>query len=62
MDIDNIEDLILQKEEVESVCWLSEEEIYSLMKENEFFINHYEEFEILVKWLKEKYKNRKDRR
>ena len=53
MDIDNIENLILQKEEVESVCWLSEEEIHLLMKEGKFFKNHYEEFEILVKWLEE---------
>ena len=53
MDIDDIKSLTLQKEEVESVCWLSIDEIYSLMKENKFFKNHYEEFEILLKWLKE---------
>ena len=48
----NIEKLKLQKEEVESVCWLTEEEIKQLMKEDKFFKNHYEEFEILLKWLK----------
>ena len=53
IDIDDIKSLTLQKEEVESVCWLSIDEIYSLMKENKFLKNHYEEFEILFKWLKE---------
>ena len=53
MDIADIRNLTLQKEEVESVCWLSIDEIHSLMKENKFFRNHYEEFEILLKWLKE---------
>lgn len=53
MDIPNIQNLVLQKEEVESVCWLSINEIKSLMKEDKFFKNHYEEFEILLNWLKE---------
>ena len=53
MDIDDINNLTLQKEEVESVCWLSIDEIHSLMKDNKFFKNHYEEFEILLNWLKE---------
>ena len=52
MDIPNIEKLELQTEEVESVCWLKEDEINQLMKEGKFFKNHYEEFEILLKWLK----------
>ena len=52
MDIQNIEKLELQKEEVESVCWLTEDEIKKLMKEDKFFKNHYEEFEILLRWLK----------
>ena len=43
----------LQKEEVESVCWLSINEIHSLMNEDKFFRNNYEEFEILLNWLKE---------
>lgn len=38
---------------VESVCWLSIDEINSLMNEDKFFKNHYEEFEILLNWLKE---------
>ena len=53
MDVPNIENLILQKEEVESVCWLSIDEIKTLMKEDKFFKNHYEEFEILLDWLEE---------
>lgn len=53
IDIPNIQDLILQKEEVESVCWLSVDEIKSLMKEEKFLKNHYEEFEILLDWLEE---------
>ena len=53
MDIPNIQNLSLQKEEVESVCWLSIDEINSLMNKNKFFKNHYEEFEILLNWLKE---------
>lgn len=57
MDIPNIQNLSLQKEEVESVCWLSIDEINSLMNENKFFKNHYEEFEILLNWLKEGEKN-----
>lgn len=52
MDIPNIEKLKLQKEEVESVCWLTENEIEKLMKEDKFFKNHYEEFKILLEWLK----------
>ena len=54
MDVPNIEELKLQKEEVESVCWLTEEEIKQLMNEDKFFINHYEEFEILLEWLNKK--------
>ena len=53
MNIPNIQNLPLQKEEVESVCWLSKDEIKSLMNKNKFFKNHYEEFEILLNWLKE---------
>ena len=53
MDIDDISNLALQKEEVESVCLLSIDEIHSLMKDNKFFKNHYEEFEILLNWLKD---------
>lgn len=54
MDIPNIEKLNLQKEEVESVCWLSINEIKELKKKNKFFKNHYEEFENLLNWLKNK--------
>ncbi|HJJ09785.1 MAG: NUDIX domain-containing protein [Clostridia bacterium] len=53
MDVPNIQNLSLQKEEVESVCWLSIDEINSLMNGDKFFKNHYEEFEILLNWLKE---------
>ena len=54
MDVPNIENLVLQKEEVDSVCWLSIDEIETLMKENNFFKNHYEEFGKLLNWLKSK--------
>ena len=54
MDVPNIENLVLQKEEVDSVCWLSIDEIETLMKEDKFFKNDYEEFEILLTWLKRK--------
>ncbi len=52
IDVENIENLKLQEEEVASVEWFSEDEIHNLMKEDKFFKNHYEEFEILVEWLK----------
>lgn len=51
MDIPNIENLKLQDEEVESVHWFSIDEIKNLMKEDKFFKNHYEEFEILLDWI-----------
>lgn len=51
MDVQNIENLKLQKEEVASVHWFSADEIKELMKQDKFFKNHYEEFEILLKWL-----------
>lgn len=52
-DID-IEKLELQKEEVDSVCWLSTEEILKLKEKGKFFLNHFEEFEELLKWLEKK--------
>ncbi len=51
MNIENINNLVLQKEEVESVHWFSAEEVTESMKNGTFFINHYEEFEILLDWL-----------
>lgn len=51
MDIQNINELKLQKEEVDSIEWLSEIEIIDLMKNDKFFKNHFEEFENLQKWL-----------
>ncbi len=48
MNIENINNLVLQKEEVESVHWFSAEEVTESMKNGTFFINHYEEFEILL--------------
>lgn len=51
MDIPDIKQLKLQKDEVSSIEWLSEKEIINLMKQDKFFKNHYEEFEILLKWL-----------
>lgn len=57
MDVPNIENLKLQESEVESVCWLSVDEIKNLMLEDNFFENHYEEFEILLDWLDSTNKN-----
>ena len=54
IDIPNIKSLKLQEDEVSSVEWLSEEQILELMKQDKFFINHYEEFENLMTWLKSK--------
>ena len=53
MDIEDIKKLELQESEVSSVDWFSEKEIKQLMRENKFFKNHYEEFEILLDWLKD---------
>ena len=52
MDVPNIEKLELQEEEVSSVHWFSIDEINDLMNQGKFFKNHYEEFEILLDWLK----------
>lgn len=54
MNVEDINKLKLQTEEVESVEWFSEKEIKELMKQGRFFKNHYEEFEILIEWLKKK--------
>ena len=54
MDVKDIKKLKLQEEEVGLVEWLSENEIKQLMKEDKFFKNHYEEFEILLDWLNSK--------
>lgn len=51
MDIPNIEKLKLQEDEVESVHWFSIDEIKELMKQDKFFKNDYEEFELLLDWL-----------
>ena len=55
MDVEDIKKLKLQEEEVEDVEWFSESEIIESMKQDKFFKNHYEEFEILMDWLKERY-------
>lgn len=52
MDIDDIEKLELQKEEVEKVDWFSIDEMKKMNEEGKFFRNHYEEFEVLMDWLK----------
>ena len=51
-DVDDIEKLKLQEEEVEKVGWFSIDEIKKMNDEGEFFRNHYEEFEVLMDWLK----------
>ena len=57
MDVPDIQKLKLQEEEVESVCWLTVEQIRELKEKGEFWKNHYEEFEILLEWLKRDQKN-----
>ena len=54
MDVQDIKKLKLQQDEVTSVEWFSQKEILELMKQDKFFKNHYEEFEILIEWLKNK--------
>lgn len=51
IDIPNLENLKLQKSEVESVCWLSIDEIRKLEKEGKFFRNNIDEFDRLLDWL-----------
>lgn len=53
LDIKNINDLKLQKSEVDSLHWFSSDEIEKLMSDGKFFKNHYEEFEILLHWLEQ---------
>ena len=52
IDVEDIKKLKLQDEEVEDVEWFSESEIIELMKQDKFLKSHYEEFEILIDWLK----------
>ncbi|MBP3255839.1 MAG: NUDIX domain-containing protein [Clostridia bacterium] len=54
MDIDDISKLELQEEEVSEVSWKTEEEIRKLMEQGKFFRNDFEEFEVLIDWLKNK--------
>ena len=50
----NISDLILQKEEVESVKWLSIKEIIQLINDGLFFENHAEEVFRMINIFKER--------
>ena len=50
----NISILVLQKEEVDFVKWMSIEEIKHLIKNNLFFENHAEEFFRMINILKER--------
>ncbi len=54
MDVKDINELALEADEVESVGWFTIDEIKDMMKNKKFFKNHYEEFEILLKWLEER--------
>ena len=56
MDNIDLASLKLQKEEVDSVCWLSADEIIELKEKDEFFLNHFEEFEVLIDKLKKEKK------
>ena len=44
--------MVKNREEVEKVGWFSIDEIKKMNDEGEFFRNHYEEFEVLMDWLK----------
>ena len=52
--VDNLDlsKLKIQEEEVDSICWLSSDEIIDLKNQGKFFLNHFDEFEELLKWLK----------
>lgn len=50
----NLDDLTLQKSEVDSVQWLTKDEIEKLNAENDFSWGDYEEFQRLQEWLKTK--------
>ena len=51
MDVPHIENLELKEEEVASLHWFTKDEIIDLMKNDLFFKNHFEEFEILLDWI-----------
>ena len=51
IDVPDISKLQLQEEEVSSVYWFTADEIIELMKQGKFFMNHYEEFEVLLDWI-----------
>lgn len=53
MDID-LNSLILQEDEVESVHLFTADEVIDLYNKGMFFMNHFDEFEALLKWLNEK--------
>jgi isopentenyldiphosphate isomerase len=54
MDIEDISKLNLQEDEVESVNWFTANEVKELMEQGKFFKNDYEDFEVLLEWLKNK--------
>ena len=54
MDIEDISKLKFQEDEVESVNWFTSSEVKELMNQGKFFKNDYEEFEVLLDWLKDK--------
>ena len=54
IDIPDINKLQLQEEEVESVHWFTKDEILKLRDENKFFMNHFDEFEVLLDWIDKK--------
>ena len=60
IDVPDINKLQLQEEEVESVHWFSADEINELRKQDKFFMNHYEEFEVLLDWLENRELYEKD--
>lgn len=50
----DISEMVLQKEEVEEVHWLSEEEVRALCSNNSFKASHIDAFEIIMNKVKER--------
>lgn len=52
LDIPDLNQLKLEPLEVDSVCWLTAEEVRHLAETGKFFEGHFAEFDILLDWLK----------
>ena len=50
-----LEEIILQKEEVQDVTWCTREEINNLIQKNEFYEKQIEAYKIFEKYIKEEF-------